>query len=247
VSPHPIYFSANSSIAGGKIAYQRTLQVRLKEMVRLYRLTLDVPVRNTQPRYNICATTTIDAVIEHEAKRELVPMRWDLVPSWWKKPIKELRLATFQRPPVNNSRRVPPPPPPARTGSARNARAAVSPAAQRRAHAVAFGAVCEPPQANSGSQPSRRATGAKPCSKTRRSPVSAPKWLTWMISSSAPGPRDAREMRHHHVEGNVGKAKALRIHHRQRLDMGEPALDHQLVRLAQHWLGIVDADDSVPG
>ena len=22
-------------------------------------------------------------------------MRWDLVPSWWKKPLKELKLATF--------------------------------------------------------------------------------------------------------------------------------------------------------
>ncbi len=32
--------------------------------------------------------TTIDAVIEHEGKRELVPMRWGLVPSW-KKTAKE--------------------------------------------------------------------------------------------------------------------------------------------------------------
>jgi putative SOS response-associated peptidase YedK len=31
----------------------------------------------------------IDAVIEHDAKRELVPMRWGLVPSWWKKTVKE--------------------------------------------------------------------------------------------------------------------------------------------------------------
>jgi putative SOS response-associated peptidase YedK len=35
-----------------------------------------MPVRNTQPRYNICPTTNIDAVIEHEGKRELSPMRW---------------------------------------------------------------------------------------------------------------------------------------------------------------------------
>ena len=25
----------------------------------------------------------------------LVPMRWGLVPSWWSKPLKELKLATF--------------------------------------------------------------------------------------------------------------------------------------------------------
>jgi len=34
------------------------------ELVRLYRLTLDAPARNTQPRYNICPTTNIDVVIE---------------------------------------------------------------------------------------------------------------------------------------------------------------------------------------
>jgi putative SOS response-associated peptidase YedK len=36
------------------------------------------------------ATQTIDAVIERGGKRELVPMRWGLVPSWWKKTLKEL-------------------------------------------------------------------------------------------------------------------------------------------------------------
>ena len=28
-------------------------------------------------------------------KRELARMRWGLVPSWWSKPLKELKLATF--------------------------------------------------------------------------------------------------------------------------------------------------------
>jgi putative SOS response-associated peptidase YedK len=60
----------------------------------LYRLTLDAPARNTQPRYNICPTTTIDAVVE-EGRRELLPMRWGLVPSWWSKPLKEMKVATF--------------------------------------------------------------------------------------------------------------------------------------------------------
>jgi putative SOS response-associated peptidase YedK len=61
----------------------------------LYRLTLDAPARNTQPRYNICPTTTIDAVVESHGKRELLPMRWGLIPSRWFKPLKEMKLATF--------------------------------------------------------------------------------------------------------------------------------------------------------
>jgi len=67
---------------------------RQPELVRLYRLTLDAPARNTQPRYNVCPTTTIDAVVE-EGRRELLPMRWGLVPSWWSKPLKEMKVATF--------------------------------------------------------------------------------------------------------------------------------------------------------
>ena len=45
-------------------------------------------------RYNICPTDTIDTVIEREGKRELVSMRWGLVPWWWKKKAKEAP-ATF--------------------------------------------------------------------------------------------------------------------------------------------------------
>ena len=66
-----------------------------RELVKLYRLTDPSPPSNLQPRYNICPTTTIDAVIERDSKRVLEQMRWGLVPGWWKKPLKELRLATF--------------------------------------------------------------------------------------------------------------------------------------------------------
>ena len=53
------------------------------------------PPRNVQPRYNIAPTTSVDAVrARAEGRRELVPMRWGLVPGWWKKPLKEL-TATF--------------------------------------------------------------------------------------------------------------------------------------------------------
>ena len=67
-----------------------TYRLTWREIVALYRLTAPAtPERNLQARYNICPTTTIDAVIERDAKRELVPMRWGLVPSWWKKTAKE--------------------------------------------------------------------------------------------------------------------------------------------------------------
>jgi putative SOS response-associated peptidase YedK len=70
-----------------------TRQYTWRELYELYRLIS--PASNLQPRYNICPTTTIDTVIAHEGKRELVAMRWGLVPGWWKKPLKELKLATF--------------------------------------------------------------------------------------------------------------------------------------------------------
>jgi putative SOS response-associated peptidase YedK len=50
---------------------------------------------NVQPRYNICPTAMIDTVISRNGKRELTPMRWGLVPTWWSKPLKDMKLATF--------------------------------------------------------------------------------------------------------------------------------------------------------
>jgi putative SOS response-associated peptidase YedK len=69
-----------------------TNRLTWREIVALYRLTVPaMPERNLPARYNICPTQTIDAVIERDGKlRELVPMRWGLVPSWWKKTLKEL-------------------------------------------------------------------------------------------------------------------------------------------------------------
>jgi putative SOS response-associated peptidase YedK len=32
--------------------------------------------------------STVDTIIERDGKRELVPMRWGLVPRWWSKTIK---------------------------------------------------------------------------------------------------------------------------------------------------------------
>jgi putative SOS response-associated peptidase YedK len=40
----------------------------------------------------VCPTDPLDVVT---AERQLVAMRWGLVLRWWSKPLKELRMATF--------------------------------------------------------------------------------------------------------------------------------------------------------
>ncbi|MFY9628163.1 MAG: SOS response-associated peptidase [Methylocystis sp.] len=46
--------------------------------------------RNLRPRYNIAPTSEIDVICALAEGRALRPMRWGLVPSWWKKPLNEL-------------------------------------------------------------------------------------------------------------------------------------------------------------
>ena len=75
----------------GRFTYKLTWE----EIVRLYRLALGAPLHNLRPRYNVCPTDIIDTFVLNEGKRDLVPMRWGLVPRWWSKPLKELRVATF--------------------------------------------------------------------------------------------------------------------------------------------------------
>jgi putative SOS response-associated peptidase YedK len=72
-----------------------TYKLTWEEIVALYRLTLDQPPVNTRARYNFCPTTTIDTILDHDGKRRLERMRWGLIPSWWSKPLKEMKLATF--------------------------------------------------------------------------------------------------------------------------------------------------------
>src|SRR5271168_5074675 len=72
-----------------------TYKLTWEEIVLLYRLTLDQPPQNTRARYNVCPTTQIDTVLSEDGKRRLVPMRWGLIPNWWSKPLKEMKLATF--------------------------------------------------------------------------------------------------------------------------------------------------------
>ena len=63
-----------------------------RELVELYRLTQ--PARNLEPRYNVAPTTIIDVLRVRDGTREIVPIRWGLVPGWWKKSLKEVP-ATF--------------------------------------------------------------------------------------------------------------------------------------------------------
>jgi hypothetical protein len=53
-------------------------------------------IQTFSPRFHTCPTDPADTIGEHDGKRELVEMRWGLVPFWWSKPLKELRLATFK-------------------------------------------------------------------------------------------------------------------------------------------------------
>ena len=59
-----------------------------REFYELYWLTCQ-PV-NIEPRYNIAPTTMINVVVQHETGRDLLTMRWGLIPSWWKKTAKEV-------------------------------------------------------------------------------------------------------------------------------------------------------------
>jgi putative SOS response-associated peptidase YedK len=72
-----------------------TVKMTWAEIVALYKLALDRPPHNLQPRYNVCPTDPIDVVTEQGGKRDYVRMRWGLVPRWWSKPLKELKAATF--------------------------------------------------------------------------------------------------------------------------------------------------------
>ena len=65
-----------------------------REVHDLYGLT--GAARNLQARYDIAPTETVEVVMKHGGggATELVPMRWGLIPYWWKKPPKQLP-ATF--------------------------------------------------------------------------------------------------------------------------------------------------------
>jgi putative SOS response-associated peptidase YedK len=61
----------------------------------MYNLEPPPALSNLEPRYNVCPTDPVDVVLPGESRRHFEQMRWGLVPYWWSKPLKELRLATF--------------------------------------------------------------------------------------------------------------------------------------------------------
>ena len=54
-------------------------------------------IPNLRPRYNVCPTDSVDVVLPTDDGRgfRFEEMRWGLVPFWWDRPLKELKLATF--------------------------------------------------------------------------------------------------------------------------------------------------------
>ena len=59
-----------------------------REIHDLYGLT--GAARNLQVHYNVAPTDTVDVVRSFDGgTTELVPMRWGLIPSWWKKTAKD--------------------------------------------------------------------------------------------------------------------------------------------------------------
>ena len=53
------------------ICVRATYKLTWEEIVALYRLTLGPAPHNFQPRHNVCPTTTIDTIVEHDGERGL--------------------------------------------------------------------------------------------------------------------------------------------------------------------------------
>jgi putative SOS response-associated peptidase YedK len=67
--------------------------LKWEDFAKLY--DLPMPQWNFEPSYNVCPTDQVPVIIPNNDARRLVLMRWGLVPNWWSKPLKELRMATF--------------------------------------------------------------------------------------------------------------------------------------------------------
>jgi putative SOS response-associated peptidase YedK len=65
------------------------------EQIYAYYLLIGELARNWPANYNVCPTQDVGVIVAKDGKRGFERMRWGLVPAWWSKPLKELRLATF--------------------------------------------------------------------------------------------------------------------------------------------------------
>jgi putative SOS response-associated peptidase YedK len=77
---------------GGHVCGRFTQKFTWPELVELYRLT-QTPA-NLRPNFNVCPTDPISVITPDDKGLFLTPMRWQLIPRWWKKSLKELP-ATF--------------------------------------------------------------------------------------------------------------------------------------------------------
>jgi putative SOS response-associated peptidase YedK len=65
-----------------------------EEVHRFLNVLLPAAPPNLRPRYNIAPTTMIDVVVDRGKGRELIQMRWGLIPEWWKQDANKVG-ATF--------------------------------------------------------------------------------------------------------------------------------------------------------
>ena len=70
--------------------------LRWEDIAKLYDLAMRGPPHwNFPPSYNVCPTDPVSVIRPNADGREFVRMRWGLIPRWWSKPLKEMRVATF--------------------------------------------------------------------------------------------------------------------------------------------------------
>jgi putative SOS response-associated peptidase YedK len=72
-----------------------TNRLTWEEIVRSIDSRFQAPPHNLPPRYNIYPTDPEDVATERDGNRDFVRMRWGLDPTWWPKPLKGLKAATF--------------------------------------------------------------------------------------------------------------------------------------------------------
>lgn len=66
-----------------------------EQIYRMYQLIQQAPPSNMPSNFNVCPTQVVDVIRATAQGRSLAQMRWGLVPSWWQKTIKDIKLATF--------------------------------------------------------------------------------------------------------------------------------------------------------
>jgi putative SOS response-associated peptidase YedK len=72
-----------------------TREYTWEQIYRMYLLVQQAPPSNMPPNLNVCPTHLVDVIMATAQGRSLSQMRWGLVPSWWQKTIKDIKLATF--------------------------------------------------------------------------------------------------------------------------------------------------------